>query len=56
MNFFISAVLKANLDPTCCSKKFTAYIEVYVDGKLARKTESIKNTHEPVWSNETFTV
>jgi len=50
------SVLKASFDSAVCPKKPTAYVEVHVDGKLVRKTEAIKNSLEPVWNNETFTV
>jgi C2 domain len=49
-------VLKASFDSAVCPKKPTAYVEVHLDGKLVRKTEAIKNSLEPVWNNETFTV
>ena len=53
---FFYPVLKANFDSAVFSKKPTAYVEVHVDGKLVRKTEAIKNSLEPVWNNETFTL
>lgn len=49
-------VLKATVDPACITKKPSPYVEILVDGKVVRKTEAVKNTHEPTWSNETFTV
>ena len=48
--------MRAKIDPISITKKPSAYVEVTVDGKLARKTEIVKNTYEPTWSNETFTV
>jgi len=50
------AVTKATLDPAYFLKKPSAYIEVLIDGKLIRKTDAVKSTHEPVWCNESFTV
>lgn len=49
-------VLKATVDPSCVAKKPSPYVEVLVDGKVVRKTEVVKNSHDPVWTNETFTV
>ena len=53
---FSIAVLKATVDPSCITKKPSPYVEILVDGKVIRKTEAVKNTHEPTWANETFTV
>lgn len=50
------SVLKATVDPVCVTKKPSPYVEVLVDGKVVRKTEAVKNSHEATWSNETFTV
>lgn len=49
-------VLRAVIDAALITKKPSPYVEVVVDGKSVRKTEVVKNTHEPTWSNETFTV
>jgi hypothetical protein len=49
-------VLRAAIDAALITKKPSPYVEVVVDGKSVRKTEVVKNTYEPTWSNETFTV
>ena len=55
-SFLLCPVLKATVDASCIPKKPSPYVEILVDGKVVRKTESLKNTHEPTWTNETFTV
>ncbi len=54
--FFSHPVLRAKIDPACITKKPSAYVEVSVDGKVVRKTETVKSTHEPTWANESFTM
>lgn len=50
------SVLRATIDPSLILKKPSPYVEISVDGKFVRKTESVKNSHEPSWSSEIHTL
>lgn len=50
------AVVRIVLDQALIPKKPSPYIEISVDGKFAKKTESVKNTHEASWTNEIHTL
>ena len=53
VTFFL--VEYVNLNQEHVSKKPNAYVEIVVDKKHTRKTESVKGDHNPRW-NETLTM